>query len=140
MNGVAFFVPGVPAPQGSKRLVRTKAGQTIMLDANSANLKEWRRAVTLTAKQHPGSWVKGQPLSVSLDFTMPATLKDRAGWCAVRPDLDKLVRAVFDGLTDAGAIVDDSQVAVLTASKQRGIHCGVQVLIVALSALLEETQ
>lgn len=140
MNAVSFFVPGVPAPQGSKRLVRNQAGKTVMIGDNSASLKEWRAAVTTVAQFHKGSWAKGQPLFVSLDFTMPATLKDRSGWCAVRPDLDKLVRAVFDGLTDAGAIVDDSQVASLTASKQRGIHCGVKVLIGALSALLEETQ
>jgi Holliday junction resolvase RusA-like endonuclease len=36
---------------------------------------------------------------------------------ATRPDLDKLCRAVLDGLTSGGAYGDDAQVTVLTAEK-----------------------
>jgi Holliday junction resolvase RusA-like endonuclease len=74
-------------------------------------------------------WAPKVPLTVILDFTMPATLKDRTGWCAVRPDIDKLCRAVLDGLTDAGTVADDSQIAQLIATKKRGLKAGVQVTI-----------
>lgn len=124
-----FFVPGVPAPQGSKRLVRS-GDRTMMINANSASLKEWRRVVTLSAPRM--DWAPRVPLSVTLGFVMPATLKDRSGWCAVRPDIDKLCRAVLDGLTDAGTVVDDSQIAQLCATKQRGLKAGVQVTVEAL--------
>jgi len=36
---------------------------------------------------------------------------------AVKPDLDKLVRAVLDGITEGGAIHDDAQVCAIAASK-----------------------
>jgi crossover junction endodeoxyribonuclease RusA len=39
---------------------------------------------------------------------------------AGRPDLDKLLRALLDGLTAGGAWLDDSQVAQLAATKEWG--------------------
>jgi crossover junction endodeoxyribonuclease RusA len=45
---------------------------------------------------------------------------------SVAPDLDKLVRAVLDGLT-AIAYRDDGQVVRLTAAKQYGVNPGVWV-------------
>ena len=42
-------------------------------------------------------------------------------WPGGRPDLDKLVRALLDGLTMGGAWSDDSQVVQLTASKIYGV-------------------
>lgn len=121
-----FFVAGVPAPQGSKRLVRSGA-RTLMIDANSEALKEWRRTVTMCAPRL--DYEPRVPLLVELNFTMPATLKDREGWCAVRPDIDKLSRAVLDSLTDAGTLADDSQVVGLVATKRRGIRAGVMVTV-----------
>lgn len=103
-----------------------------MLDANGEALKVWRNTVTMVAPRM--KWAKHEPVAVTLSFVMPATLKDRKGWCAVRPDIDKLCRAVLDGLTDAGTLDDDSQVARLVATKVRGIKCGVQVSVEGLLA------
>lgn len=125
-----FFIPGIPAPQGSKQLVRTAAGRTLMINANANTLKVWRNSVTAcTRLMHIDTYPKGQGVSVVLDFVMPATLKDREGYCPQRPDLDKLARAVLDGLVDGGAMADDSQVVRLEASKVRGIKTGVHVRI-----------
>lgn len=51
---------------------------------------------------------------------------------SVRPDLDKLCRAVLDALTDAGIWHDDSQVCSLSAikvyadeTKHAGVYCNV---------------
>jgi Holliday junction resolvase RusA-like endonuclease len=52
---------------------------------------------------------------------------------AVRPDLDKLVRAVLDALVGAGVIRDDAQVAELHASKRYGEWPGLIVVLRPLS-------
>jgi Holliday junction resolvase RusA-like endonuclease len=112
---------GDPQPQGSKipMLIRapdTKAGWRAGLrDDNSATLKAWRdgvissaRAVTLAGQ----AWSPlAGPLTTDLIFTMkrPASApKTREIQPAVRPDVDKLERAVNDALKLGGVIADDS--------------------------------
>ena len=46
----------------------------------------------------------------------------------MKPDLDKLIRAVLDGLTGV-AYVDDSQVILIQATKTYGINEGVWVTV-----------
>ena len=46
----------------------------------------------------------------------------------VKPDLDKLIRAVLDGLTGV-AYVDDAQVTLISASKSYGSVEGVWITI-----------
>jgi crossover junction endodeoxyribonuclease RusA len=59
------------------------------------------------------------PVEVEIDFTLPRPKSARGPnqYPAKRPDLDKLVRAVLDALTDGGAWADDGQVVTLTAGK-----------------------
>lgn len=62
----------------------------------------------------------GGPLSVILVFSLPrpASLPKKVRHPVRRPDLDKLARAVLDGLTAGGAWKDDSQVVRLAAWKE----------------------
>jgi Holliday junction resolvase RusA-like endonuclease len=46
----------------------------------------------------------------------PKTVQDRA-LPSVMPDLDKLIRAVADSLTDAGIYADDSRIVRINAAK-----------------------
>jgi crossover junction endodeoxyribonuclease RusA len=58
---------------------------------------------------------------VKLVFVMPrptATPKRRTPAAVKRPDLDKLVRAVFDAIGSAGVWADDSQVVTVHAHKR----------------------
>jgi len=90
----------------------------------------WRGAVTeaatraRTAAQLPT--IAG-PCSVSIVFSMPrpaghhgkrGLLPSAPGWPHVRPDLDKLTRAVFDALTDGAIWTDDCLVVALLATKR----------------------
>ena len=59
-------------------------------------------------------------------FNKPKTVKRNEPY--VRPDLDKLIRAVLDGLTDV-AYEDDQQVVRLTAQKSYGETEGVHIRI-----------
>ncbi|MCK2199180.1 RusA family crossover junction endodeoxyribonuclease [Corynebacterium callunae] len=112
---ISFFVPGLPAPQGSKRHV----GNGRLIES-SKKVKPWRHAVTTHSKRHLHTPLDG---AVSLDviFVMPrpkAWGKQRQDPMIQRPDIDKLLRSTLDGLTGI-AIHDDSQVTHITAHKRR---------------------
>lgn len=110
------FVPGKPAPQGSKRYV----GNGISVESSKA-VKPWRADI----REHIAARYSLAPvtgaLAVRLAFVMPrpASAPKRSTPAAVkRPDLDKLCRAVLDAIGSAGLWRDDSQVVDLAASKR----------------------
>ena len=136
-KALEFFVPGLPAPQGSKRafIVRPKHGQPrVALVEMAKDLKPWRAQVALTARQamlavNRLSWHKREALSVRLEFILPRpkSLAKRVIYPTGRPDLSKLIRGVEDALT--GIVwVDDAQVTALVAYKNYSVHTpGVRV-------------
>lgn len=114
----SFFVHGRPAAQGSKRHV----GGGRMIEA-SRFVGPWRQAVTSAALEivMAERWQKQSgPVEAEFVFHIarPASVKESDRPLPVKPpDLDKLVRAVCDSLTDAGVWEDDGQVVKLVASK-----------------------
>jgi crossover junction endodeoxyribonuclease RusA len=113
-----FHVPGRPAAQGSKRHV----GNGRFIEA-SKYLPAWRKTVTQHAQAIAiaSDWETATgPIQLHVDFylarpkSVPA---HRRPFHVKPPDLDKLVRAVCDSLTDAGIWEDDSQVIKLVAGK-----------------------
>lgn len=114
-----FFAGGPPVPQGSKNAY-VRGGRAVLVDANP-RLKAWRAAVRSAAEaaiEDAGWETLDEPCRVHLDFTMPAPKRPRWAVPAVKPDLDKLTRAVFDALTDAGVWRDDSRVVSMEVSKK----------------------
>lgn len=114
-------VNGTPVPQGSKRHV----GRGVLIES-SKDLKPWRQKITAEAKEalmyQDDAWEPGfdGPVDAFFTFYLPRPLtvpKNRRGYPSVRPDLDKLSRAICDALTDAGVWKDDSQVVGLFATK-----------------------
>lgn len=113
---ISFFVPGIPAPQGSKKHV----GNGLMIESSKA-LGPWRAKVALEARGRVKQPISG-PIRLDLRFVMPRPkshygtgrnadqLKHAAPrYHTQKPDLDKLVRAIGDALT--GVIYrDDSQI------------------------------
>jgi crossover junction endodeoxyribonuclease RusA len=113
---VEFFVPGKPAPQGSKRHV----GRGIMVES-SREVGPWRERVALAAHQamHRLPVITGA-VTLALTFVLlrpKSTPKRRTPAATKRPDVDKLARAVLDAITDV-VIVDDAQVINLRATKR----------------------
>ena len=110
-----FFVPGVPIPQGSKQgFVVQKKGErprAIVVDTNKDDLKPWRAHVTKTAAAaYTGPRAEGA-LLLTAEFRMPRPASVKREYPAVKPDVDKLLRALMDGITDALTIWrDDAQV------------------------------
>lgn len=128
---VGFWAAGVPIPQGSKRIGRAgRKGRPLLIDANDDVLKPWRDVVARAAREAmAGAAALNVPVDVSLVFYMPrpgghyradgVTLRPSApAWPAVKPDVDKLERAVFDGMTAGGLWVDDSRAVVVRKVKK----------------------
>lgn len=117
-------VMGDPKPQGSKRGFVTKTGKVALVEMAGNPLKLWRESIALTAQVEAKkqNWeVTDQPVSMEVIFYMKKPQKPKFSLPAVRPDIDKLLRALLDGLTQAKTVyLDDSQVCILQASKTYG--------------------
>ncbi len=133
-RSVSFFVPGVPAPQGSKRHV----GKGRMVESSKA-VGPWRSTVALAARAaHNGAPIDG-PVRVSCAFVFPrpkhhlranGEVRESAPWRhSSRPDIDKLARAVLDGITGI-VLRDDGQVSSLLVQKWYGNEPGVEIYVV----------
>jgi len=88
----------------------------------------WRADIARVAKSV--IWEKAtESVEVHLTFTLlkPKTVKRNEPH--VRPDIDKLIRAVLDGLTGV-AYDDDQQVTKITAVKEYGTVEGVLIRII----------
>ena len=127
---IEFFVPGKPAPQGSKKHV----GRGILVEA-SKELGPWRERVALAAAGHAKELIqKPEEVIVTLGFVLPrpaSAPKTKRALASKRPDVDKLARAILDAITDV-VIEDDSQVVSLLAIKRianPGEQPGVTVIV-----------
>jgi Holliday junction resolvase RusA-like endonuclease len=102
----------------------------------SKGLKAWERAVKKAAKKaHKDGKPSKSPFQLSCKFMLPKPKTSKRVFPTVRPDLDKLVRAIADALTGV-FWDDDSQVTGLSAAKfyvAPGEE-GVAVSVAALSA------
>ena len=119
MKELCFFVPGIPAPQGSMRAFMRPGARFPVVTADNPKTKPWRASVAYTASQEcTGAPIEGA-VAVGLTFLMPRpkSAPKRVTEPTKKPDLDKLVRAVFDALKGI-TWHDDAQVTSLIASKQ----------------------
>lgn len=121
----SIFVPGSPAAQGSKRAVgRRRNGSTILIE-QSARAAPWRADVASAAQAFirgtgaPWARLDGA-LTVRLTFFVPRPPSVKPSTRprpSVSPDVDKMIRAVFDALTTAGVWADDARVVDVHATE-----------------------
>ena len=118
MRSMAFQVFGDPIPQGSKRAFVVK-NRAVVVDDNKAPLRSWRSAIVDAARAElNGDAPDLGPVRVTLMFFLRQPKRPKAPVPITKPDVDKLARAVLDGMTDAGVFRDDSQVTTLTVRKR----------------------
>lgn len=115
MTVYRFRVNWGPVPQGSPRVFANKGKVGV---ANSPHLIAYREAVAAEAKR----WIT-EPLAgavfVAVSFYLPRPKSVKVAERprhVVKPDIDKLVRALLDSLTHV-AYKDDAQVVRVVASK-----------------------
>jgi Holliday junction resolvase RusA-like endonuclease len=136
---LTFEVPGEPQPQGSAKAFRHRHTGRVMVTSDNARLRPWRDEVSWHARQ---ALLGGGPLSgpvkvtVEFRFSRPGGHFGKRGLRpaaprehVVRPDLDKLVRAVLDSLSDAGIWRDDAQVVETRARKRYHERAGAAIEI-----------
>ena len=118
MRSLAFQVFGDPVPQGSKRAFVVK-NRAVVVDDNKATLRSWRSQIVDAARAElNGEAPDLGAVRVTLMFFLRQPKRPKAPVPITKPDVDKLARAILDGLTDAGVIRDDAQVTTLTARKR----------------------
>ena len=114
MAEVSLSVVGNPASQGSHAIMQGR-----IVQVNSKKHKAWRNAITQTALATlPADWEPiDEPCELIVNFYMPKPASVKRSLPTVSPDLDKLIRAVGDSLTDSGVVVDDSRIVRISARK-----------------------
>ena len=148
MTVLSITVHGIPAPQGSKRILRAGGkpdGQPLMVESSRA-VGPWRQAVKEAAvKARGGLWLPAfGPVTLDVSFHFPRPQSHygtgrNAGKLKLSaplypkgpPDLSKLVRATEDALTEAGVWRDDALVVIINAQKFYGSHgfCGASISV-----------
>jgi crossover junction endodeoxyribonuclease RusA len=129
---IDIFVPGIPAPQGSKMArpiakgrgeAKVYTGKVAMVESSKHGVIEWRNDVRKAATD---AWGEQPPLDGGLVMDIrfirrrPVSLPKRPPTppATSRPDLSHLVRASEDALTSAGVWVDDARVVGTWSSKR----------------------
>jgi Holliday junction resolvase RusA-like endonuclease len=131
MAEISLSVIGDPASQGSHAIMQGR-----IVQVNSKKHKAWRTAITQTALATlPADWQPiDEPCELIVNFYMPKPASVKRSLPTVSPDLDKLIRAVGDSLTDSGVVLDDSRIVRISARKLYaiGIEPGATILVKTL--------
>lgn len=114
---IELWVHGVPAPQGSHKAIMVRGHAALVNGGTATSRREhrqWRQAVSDAARawcaERPGWEPLDEPIRLRVMFVVESPASDPyRSRHAVSPDVDKLIRSVFDSLTDSGLILDDSR-------------------------------
>ena len=116
---ITFRVVSTPVPKGSLRAFMLR-GRPV-LTSTSRDLKTWAAAVAEAARQAiPVLYPRGIGIHVAVVFVLPRPVglpKTKRRDHTVKPDVDKLLRALLDALTGI-AYADDSQVCRAVVDKR----------------------
>jgi Holliday junction resolvase RusA-like endonuclease len=119
-----IFIPGLPVQEGNITPWGTHR--------EGERLDDWRRAIAFGYRGLGGECYLSGPVTVFAKFGMkPPKGKlpnDRQGYPTVRPDLEKLARAVMDAL-EGHAYKNDAQVVDQVISKRYSERPGVMIAV-----------
>jgi Holliday junction resolvase RusA-like endonuclease len=124
VESISFIVLGEPSPEGStKAFYIPKLNRTVTTHQNQKSLVAWRNRVATEAQRAltGTQWVNDSlsAYTVNVDFVLsrPASVQvHRRLHPIIKPDIDKLARAINDALTGI-LFYDDSQVVTICCSK-----------------------
>jgi len=132
---IEFFVPGTPRSKGSTRSFQhAKTGKVVTLGM-STSTRSWQARVAAFAAEHWTGGVSDKPIYVTCVAVLDrpkchcgtgknsARLKDDAPYYPTghnTGDVDKLLRAVLDGLT--GVVFRDDCQVVQATTRKRYVH------------------
>jgi Holliday junction resolvase RusA-like endonuclease len=124
LESITFWVLGEAAPEGStKSYYIAKAKRTVTTHQNEKELRAWRNRVAteaqrvLETQQWTNDCVSAYTVEVRFILTRPSSVPaHKRLHPIIKPDIDKLVRAINDALTGI-LFHDDSQVVAIGCSK-----------------------
>ena len=129
MTALTFTVYGEAQPQGSAKAFVPKGWSRPIITSDNAQLKSWRQLVAEAANRALAALtvkdrhylVDGVRLSIAFYLPRPKSLPKRATAHTKKPDVDKLVRAICDALSNI-VFRDDSQVCELVTAKHYALE------------------
>lgn len=119
MTSYNFEIPGVAAPQGSKKYVgkSKKTGAAVLVE-QSTKVKPWRAHVVAFIAKLELEQLRGAiGIDVTFYFTRPRTSTALYPSAGGPGDVDKLLRSTFDAFTTSGIWEDDARVCKLASEK-----------------------
>ena len=124
MDSFSFFVPGEPITEGSTRAF-TSGQRVVVTHDRGPELDQWRLKVAHAAQAaaQDAGWEPRYdgPVAVTAAFFLPRPKSAKKRLVPhVKPDLDKLIRAVGDALApykQLGVLKDDSRIVTWRATK-----------------------
>lgn len=133
-----FHVSGIPKAQPRVKAFR-RGNHAGVYTPDSADA--WKQAVRQEATANAPESLMTGPIRLQLDFFLPrpkAHLKrdgsvkaNQPIWHCKKPDLDNLIKAVTDAITDTQRIwLDDSQICQISATKTYALNaagCSVRI-------------
>jgi len=130
MDAITITVDGKPESQGSKTPVRR--GAKIMLIEGTGDkpkrLNTWRNSIRAGLPQVEVPFEDAVKVALVFRFDRPKSVPvSKRRHMTVKPDVDKLARAVLDSLTfngETGVLKDDCRVVSLTAHKEYVVEGG----------------
>ena len=135
---IDFFVSGVPKAQPRvKAFVR--GGHAGVYTPDSA--ESWKQAVRRETVANAPESLVAWSVRVELDFFLPrpkahhkrdgSVKANSPVWHCKKPDLDNLIKAVVDAITDTQRVwLDDSQICQISATKSYALNavgCSVRI-------------
>lgn len=108
---------GRPAPKGSRIQGRDSKGRAFTRPASKYE-KPWTDAVKAATQLQARHLTVPAPYVVDVQIYVARVKKKPAHWWPSSSDVDKLARAIVDGLVQGGAIDDDRNVVELHATKR----------------------
>lgn len=132
---LSFTVYGIPQPQGSAKAFYVPKLKRAVITSDNAKLKPWRQEVTaaaLAAMNSNGVALveSGRPVHIEARFIFqkPKSARKHAFEKTTKPDMDKLLRALFDALTGS-VFDDDAQVTKSTIEKLYGMPSRAEITV-----------
>lgn len=119
MRTISVWVAGTPIAQGSIKAVGSTPSGHAILTSTAKGLKPWRTQIGWALQQQVTELTAG-PVSVGLLFLLPrpkSLPKTREIPHVKRPDIDKILRAVLDAMSNV-VYHDDSQVNKILVEKR----------------------
>lgn len=97
-----------------------RRGNRVIVTADNAKTRPWKDSVAWHAastRQQFGTADGPVRVTLAFAFDKPKSTPKKVTVKVTKPDIDKLARAMLDGLTEGGLLKDDALVVELRASK-----------------------